>query len=126
MRQEIKSIESAMRSPHVQDVVVFYKDYRTGYPVPKVKQENDGGENDLKILRSNLRACKDKLTERLIAAEEYIESIEDGRTRTVFRYYYITGMSQEKIAGEMYCDQSRISQIINAYWMEQLETEKDS
>lgn len=126
MRQEIKSIESAMRSPHVQDVVVFYKDYRTGYPVPKVKQENDGGENDLKILRSNLRACKDKLTERLIAAEEYIESIEDGRTRTVFRHYYITGMSQEKIAGEMYCDQSRISQIINAYWMEQLEAEKDS
>ena len=126
LRQEIKSIESAMRSPHVQDVIVFYKDYRTGYSVPKVKQENDGGENDLKILRKNLQLCKDRLAKQLIAAEEYIESIEDGRVRTVFRYYYLAGMSQEKIASELFCDQSRISQIINAYWMEQLQAEKDS
>ena len=113
---EIKSIQSAMKSPRVKDVAIFYKDYRTGYPVPKTRIENDGGEEDLKILKANLKACNRRLAKQLANAEKFIEKIEHPEVRAIFRMYYIAGMTQEDIGEELHCGQSRISQIINAFW----------
>ena len=117
---EIKSIEAAMKSPRVKDVAVFYKDYRTGKGIPKTKIENDGGEEDLRILKANLKACKERLAKRLREAEEFIQSIDESEIRTIFRMYYIAGMSQEQIGAELHCVQSRISQIINQFWFMQM------
>ena len=117
---EIKSIEVAMRSPRVRDVIVFYKDYRTGKGIPKARREHDGGEEDLRILKENLKACNERLAKRLREAEEFIQSIDDPEIRTIFRMYYIAGMSQERIGEELHCVQSRISQIINQFWFMQL------
>lgn len=117
---EIKSIEAAMKSPRVQDVIVFYKDYRTGKGIPKVKREHDGGEEDLKKLTKSLEAYNKKLTKRLREAEEFIQTIDDPEIRTIFRLYYIAGMSQEQIGAKLHCVQSRISQIINQFWFMQM------
>ena len=124
LRQEIKSIESAMRSPRSTVVSVFYKDYRTGKGIPKSKQEVDNGEEDLRILEGNLKTCRRKLRKQLDKAEKFIETVEDRETRIVLRLYYIAGYSQEEIAKERKYTQARISQIINAFWMSQL-TKKD-
>ena len=120
LRQEIRSIETAMKSPRSTVVAVFYKDYRTGKGIPKSKQEVDNGEEELRILKGNLAIYKRKLLKQLTKAEAFIESVESSELRTVLRMYYITGMSQEDIGKEMHYSQSRVSQIINAFWMEQL------
>ena len=121
---EIKSIESAMKHPRSTTVAVFYKDYRTGKGIPKTKQESDSGEEDLRILRGNLRICKRKLAKQLVKAEKFIESIENSEVRTIFRMYYITGMSQEEIGAELHYSQSRVSQIINAFWLSHIAKSK--
>ena len=118
--QEIKSIKSAMKSPRVTDVVVFYKDYRTGRPIPKAKQETDSGEDDLRILKGNLKACNRRLAKQLKKAEEFIETIDNPEMRTILRMYYIAGMTQEQIGEELHCGQSRISQMINSFWLAHL------
>lgn len=125
--QEINSIKSAMKSPRVKDVAVFYKDYRTGKGIPKTKIENDGGEEDLKILRANLKACNRRLAKQLKEAEQFIQEIENAEVRTIFRMYYLAGMTQEQIGEALHCGQSRISQIINAFWFtEQTKARKKS
>ena len=125
--QEIKSIQTAMKSPRVKDVAVFYKDYRTGRGIPKTRIEKDGGEEDLKILRANLKACNRRLAKKLSEAEKFIEKIENAEVRAIFRMYYITGMTQEQIGIELHCGQSRVSQIINAFWFtEETKARKNS
>lgn len=117
--KEIASIESAMRHPKSTVVVVFYKDYRTGRGIPKTKAEEDGGDEEIRILKKQLQAYRRKLAKQLVRAEKFIESVENSELRTILRMYYITGMSQEKIGEEMYYSQGRVSQILNEFWMAQ-------
>ena len=117
--KEIASIESAMRHPKSTVVVVFYKDYRTGRGIPKTKAEEDGGDEEIRILKKQLQAYRRKLAKQLVRAEKFIESVENSELRTILRMYYITGMSQEKIGEEMYYSQGRVSQILNEFWMTQ-------
>ena len=119
LRQEIKSIKTAMRSPKSTIVVVFYKDYRTGRGIPKAKQEIDSGEEELRVLTENLKASMRKLAKQLNKAEKFIEKIESSEVRTIMRMYYLAGMSQEEIAEELHYSQGRISQILSGFWMEQ-------
>lgn len=44
---------------------------------------------------------------------EYIDSIPDGLTRMVFRYYFEDGMSQQQIAVNLNLDQSTVSKEIS-------------
>ena len=121
---EIKSIESAMKHPRSTTVAVFYKDYRTGKGIPKTRQETDSGEEDLRILKGNLKICKRKLAKQLVKAEKFIETIESSEVRTIFRMYYLTGMSQEEIGEELHYSQGRVSQIINTFWLTHLAKQK--
>lgn len=120
LRQEITSIERAMKHPKSTVVAVFYKDYRSGKGVPKSKQEVDNGEEELRALKVKFNTYMKRLTRRLNEAEDFIESVDEGETRAILRMYYIAGMSQEDIGKELYLTQSRISQIINAFWMTQM------
>lgn len=119
LRKEIESIESAMTHPKSTVVVVFYKDYRTGHGIPKTKAEEDGGQEEIRILKRRMRACREKLAKQLVKAEKFIESVESSEVRTILRMYYLTGMSQEKIGEEMYYSQGRVSQILNEFWLSQ-------
>lgn len=121
---EIKSIEMAMKNPRRTDVVVFYKDYRTGTGVPKAKWETDDGEEDLRILRGNLRICKRKLAKRLLEAEKFIEQIEDTEMRTILRMYYINNTSQKEIGELLHYSQTAISTKLRVFWFSQGDKDK--
>ena len=109
-----------MRSPKSTYVTVFYKDYRSGKGVPKSRQELDGGEESLRVLRGDLLRCKRKLLTRLQKAEKFIEDIEDSEMRTILRKYYINGDYQKDIAEELNYSPGRISQKINTFWLTQM------
>ena len=114
---EIKAIEASMRSPKSREVIVFYKDYRTGTGIPKAKREIDNGEEELRILKAYHKRQINKLNKRLKAAEKFIESVEDSEMRTILRMYYINGNTQQEIADALHYDQSSISHKIKFFWI---------
>ena len=67
-------------------------DYRNGYPQP---QSVVGFDWDLYEHRKGVLKRKEA---QVKAVEQWIESIEDGQIRCVFRMRYINGMSWVKIA----------------------------
>lgn len=69
-------------------------DYRTGEPRP---QSVVGFDWDL--YKSRIRKL-DEIKTQCAAIEKWIEAIEDGQTRCVFRMYYKDGMTWEKIAAK--------------------------
>ena len=72
-------------------------DYRDGYPRPQSVVGFDWPlyEHRKKVLNSK--------KERVKAVERWINSIEDGQTRCVFRMFYMDGMSWLKIAEKLKC-----------------------
>jgi len=125
LREEIRSIEKSMASPKSSYVAIFYKDYRTGKGVPKSRQELDGGEEHLRILRGQLNACMKKLIKRLEEAEAFINEVEDSQMRTILRSYYINGDSQAEIGKALNYSQTAISGKLRAFWLEQGDTCKE-
>lgn len=117
LEHEIRAIEKSMRSPRSREVVVFYKDYRTGTGIPKAKREFDNGEEELRILKANHSRLINKLMRKLTEAEKFIESVEDSEMRTILRMYYINGDSQQEIGDELHYDQTTISHKIKCFWM---------
>jgi hypothetical protein len=67
-------------------------DYRTGYPRP---QSVIGFDWQLYEQR---QVALQKKKDQVAAVEMWIEEIEDGQTRCVFRMFYMDGMKWEKIA----------------------------
>lgn len=67
-------------------------DYQTGFPRP---QSVVGF--DWPLYESRKKALDRKRSE-VMAVEKWINFIEDGQTRCVFRMFYIDGMSWDKIA----------------------------
>lgn len=67
-------------------------DYRKGYPQPQsiIGFDQERYDRRWKILQGK----KDKVN----AVEQWIDAIEDGQTRYVFRMYYQDGMTWTKIA----------------------------
>ena len=70
-------------------------DYRDGYPRPQSVVGFDWPlyEHRKKVLNSK--------KERVKAVERWINSIEDGQTRCVFRMFYVEGMTWVQIAAEV-------------------------
>lgn len=69
-------------------------DYRTGEPRP---QNIVGFDWPLYEYREKVLAGKKA---KVKAVEKWIEAIEDGQTRCVFRMFYLDGMTWEKIAAK--------------------------
>lgn len=67
-------------------------DYQTGYPRP---QSVVGF--DWPLYERRMKVLNRKRSE-VMAVEKWINFIEDGQTRCVFRMFYIDGMSWKKIA----------------------------
>ena len=70
-------------------------DYRDGFPKPRSVV---GFDWELYERRKTALARKKEMVK---AAEEWVNGIEDGQTRYVFRMYYMEGMSWAKIARKM-------------------------
>ena len=95
----------------VDNDVVF--DYRTGYPQPQAVVGVDWDEYDrLKKLYWNRL---NKLHEECVEVEQWIDGIQNGQMRRIFRMRYIEGMTQKKISKAVHLDQSRISRKIDDF-----------
>ena len=69
----------------------------TGFPKPEYKR----AEWLLQNRRNRLKLKEEELLELTNQAEEYIESIEKSELRTMFRLYYIEGLTWAAVAMRM-------------------------
>lgn len=90
---ELELIEMKQGDAGFNNSTVF--DYRSGYARA---QPVVGFDWPLYERRQKIIAKK---KERAKAVEQWINTIEDGQTRCVFRMYYIDGMKWEKIASSI-------------------------
>ena len=67
-------------------------DYRTGEARPQSVVGFDWA------LREHREKVLDRKKDKVKAVEKWIEGIEDGQTRCVFKMFYINGMTWERIA----------------------------
>ena len=70
-------------------------DYRTGEPRPQSVVGFDQKKYDRRDADLEKKKAKVK------AVEDWIQAIEDGQTRVVFKMYYIDGMTWERIAAKI-------------------------
>ena len=66
----------------------------SGFP----EEEYSRNRNKLLLYRMKMDLFRDELTRELLEVEEYIESIEDSRVRTIIRLRYIEGMTWQQVA----------------------------
>lgn len=84
----------------------------SGFPYPEYSKK----KTKLYLYKAQLENAELESLETLNSVEEYIQSISDSMTRTIFRMYFIDKSSQLKIGKKLGYDQSRISQIINDFF----------
>lgn len=91
--------------------VVF--DYSKGYPMPQAIVGFDQARYE-RLQDRDVRR-KDKLEKKCKDTEDFIEEIEDGVTRRIFRMYFLDGRKQKDVAKAVHMDQSRVSRKIEEY-----------
>lgn len=119
IKQEINAIEMSLCAPKSTYTFAFYKDYKTGYPIPKIETGYDDGSIYKDQLIKRLIATKKKLQRKIIDAEKFIEIQTDSELRTILRSYYINGLSQEEIGKLLGYNQSVISRKLSIFWQKQ-------
>lgn len=116
IKQEINAIEMSLCAPKSTYTFAFYKDYRTGFPIPKIETGYDDGSIYKDQLIKRLTATKKKLQKKIIDAEKFIEIQTDSELRTILRSYYINGLSQEEIGKLLGYDRSTITKKLKRFW----------
>lgn len=94
MKREIPTLEEELEEMKQGDNGLCNStlDYRTGEPRPQsvVGFNQDLYDRRQKILDGKKAKCK--------AVEKWINAIEDGQTRCVFKMFYLDGMTWDRIA----------------------------
>lgn len=115
-KDEIKELEHKLAhlgegDSMIGNDVVF--DYRTGFPQPQAVVGVDWEKYDrLKELYQSRVA---KLREECAEVEQWIDGIQNGQMRRIFRMRYMDGMSQAKIGKAVHLDRSRVSRKIDDF-----------
>ncbi|MBD5550464.1 MAG: hypothetical protein HDQ96_04710 [Lachnospiraceae bacterium] len=94
-KREIPFLQSELDEMEVSDSGLgnsVILDYRKGYPQPQSVVGFDWKRYE------DRKSVLERRKAQVEAVEHWIECIEDGQTRCVFRMRYITGMSWVKIA----------------------------
>lgn len=91
--------------------VIF--DYKTGYKRPQSVVGYD--EKKHNRLSETYRNRIEKLQKECEEVELWIEAIEDGLTRRIFRMYFIDGLSQQQVSKRVHLSQSKVSEKITIY-----------
>lgn len=94
-KREIPLLESELSNMLTTDAGIGNStifDYRTGQGRPQTVVGFDWDKYE------HRQTVLEKKKAKIKAAEDWIESIEDGQVRCVFRMFYKEGMSWEKIA----------------------------
>lgn len=87
---ELELVEMLQGDNGFDNSTIF--DYRTGQPRPQSVVGFDWK------LREHREKVLDGKKDKVKAVEKWIEAIEDGQTRCVFKMFYINGMTWERIA----------------------------
>lgn len=115
-RAEIKELTQQLQRLGEGDSLIrssVILDYRKGYPQP---QAVVGYDHDLEKKRrkryedriAKLRAEQDNI-------EDWVFGIQDGLTQRIFRMYFLDGLSQKKVAKEVFLSQAAVSEKISSF-----------
>lgn len=120
---EIKQL-SNMR-PKSKEVVIFYKDYRTGKGIPKTDIGFDDGSNEANELRDLLSKKTRKLIRKAAEVEKWLDTITDPLDRVIVRAYYIEGKTQQEIGDAVGYSRERIAKKLKIFWLKHEQDQKD-
>ena len=111
---EIESLSHI--KPAGRQVLIFYKDYRTGYGIPKMDIGIDEGQDMARELENKIKRKHNELLRKATAVEEWIESLADPVMRVIIRYYYVEGRSQQEIGDITGYSRERIGKKLQEFW----------
>ncbi len=97
LRREIPILEYELKEMQTTDSgmgISTILNYQSGYPVPEGVRGFDWP------LYERRKMVLESKKEKIQAVKDWIEAIEEGQTRCVFRMKYIDGMEWEKIAAK--------------------------
>ena len=77
--------------------------------------DTDVRQKEITELLRQREVQRDELVKNQVKIEKYIQGINDSNTRTIFRLYFLDGMTQFQIARKTNYSQGRISQTIKEY-----------
>ena len=90
--------------------VIF--DYSTGQPrPPSVVGYDYAKQNRMQTMYQNRIK---RLTEQMIAVEEYIDGLPSSISRRVMSMFYLQGMTQKSISCTIHKSQAKVSRILSA------------
>lgn len=118
-REEIKELDYILQNRWKDESLIkiaTINDYRKGYPVPQAVPGFDQEEYERKQDRDMKR--KEWLEQECREVEEFINEIEEGMARRIFRMYYIDGterITQRKVAKRIHVERSTVSRKIDDY-----------
>ena len=117
LHAEIRQLR-AMR-PRRKEVVIFYKDYRSGKGIPKTDVGVDDGSNEAEELRKAIERTERKAIRQATAVEAWLGEIEDPTMRVIIRGYYVEGKTQAEIADDMGYSREWVKKKLHDFWSEQ-------
>ena len=115
-KHEIAELDVRLSKPIGQPAYYAHSvimDYRRGYPQPRTISGYDTEAE--RQARARWRRRREMLAQRTREVEDFIDSIEDSRTRRVFTMYFLDGIKEAAIGKALHADQSVISRIIRDY-----------
>ena len=117
LHAEIRQLK-AMR-PRNREVVIFYKDYRTGKGIPKTDVGMDDGSNEAEELRKAIEKTERKAMKQATEAEIWLDEVKDPTMRVILRGYYVEGKTQGEIADELGYSREWVKKKIHFFWANQ-------
>lgn len=116
MKAEIKSLSLQAEDPEPTMEIIFYKDYRTGKGIPKYDVGSDFGAKKRIELEKRMRKLAQERLKMIEALEDELEQVEDPMMRTILRYYYRDGKTQEEIGDLLGYSREAIAKKITRFW----------
>lgn len=117
LHAEIRQLR-AMR-PRRKEVVIFYKDYRSGKGIPKTDIGIDDGSNEAHELRTAIERAERRALKQAAAVEKWLENVKDPMMRVVLRAYYVEGKTQAEIADELGYSREWAKKKLHDFWESQ-------
>lgn len=117
LKLELESLINT--KPVGQEVLIFYKDYRKGYGVPKMDRGVDDGESMAEELAKKIRTKHRVILRQVNEVEDWLDQIKDPVMRTILRYYYLDGKTQQEIGDITGYSRERIGKKIQGFWLEE-------
>lgn len=115
-KQEIRELEFKLNNRWMEDTMIgndVIFDYSKGYPIPQSVVGFD--QKKYERLQERDLNKKEALEKECAAVESYVESIEDGVTRRIFRMSFLEGKKQKDVSKEMNMERSTISKKISVF-----------